>query len=377
MNPLLECKRLGQSIWLDFIRRKLLTDGGLVRLIAADGISGVTSNPAIFEKAIGGSDDYDDALAAAMRSGPCDAERLFEQLAIDDIRAAADALRPVHEQTGGADGYVSLEVSPHLALDEDATVRDAQRLWRAVDRHNLMIKVPGTAPGIAALRRLIAQGINVNITLLFARATYRAVAEAYIDGLEQLVAAGGDPKRVASVASFFISRIDTALDAEIERRIAAGDTEAPRLRALAGRIAIANAKLAYADAAQIYAQSRWQTLAARGARAQRLLWASTGTKNPAYRDTLYVEALIGADTVNTVPPATLDAFRDHGVARATLATGLDEARQVFAEVERLQLPLDAVTAQLVDDGIRLFVDAHDKLLAAVATKRDRLLQVAV
>jgi transaldolase len=376
VNPLLECKRLGQSIWFDFIRRKMLADGGLARLVAEDGISGVTSNPAIFEKAIGGSDDYDSALAAAIRAGERDPERLFEQLAIDDIRAAAEVLRPVYEQTAGADGFVSLEVSPHLALDENGTVADAERLWRAVDRPNLMIKVPGTVPGIAALRRLIAQGINVNVTLLFARAAYRAVAEAYIDGLERFAAAGGDPVRVASVASFFVSRIDTALDAEIERRVAAGDAEAPALRALAGRVAIANAKLAYADAAQIYAQPRWQALAACGARMQRLLWASTGTKNPAYRDTLYVETLIGENTVNTVPPATLDAFRDHGVARATLVAGLDEARQVFAEIERLRLPLDTATAQLVDDGIRLFVDAHDKLLAAVAGKRDRLLKGA-
>jgi transaldolase len=376
VNPLLECKHLGQSIWLDFIRRKLLVDGGLARLVAEDGISGVTSNPAIFEKAIGGSDDYDAALAAAIRSGERDPQRLFEQLAIDDIRAAADVLRPVYQASAGVDGHVSLEVSPHLAMDEDATVRDAERLWRAVDRPNLMIKVPGTEPGIAALRRLIARGININVTLLFARAAYRAVAQAYIDGLEQFAAAGGDPARVASVASFFVSRIDSALDAEIERRAAAADAEAAALRVLSGRIAIANAKLAYADAAEIYAQPRWGALAQRGAHPQRLLWASTGTKNPVYRDTLYVETLIGADTVNTVPPATLDAFRDHGVARSTLAAGLDEARQVFAEIERLRLPLDAVTRQLVDDGIQLFAEAHDKLLAAVAAKRDRLLQAA-
>jgi transaldolase len=377
VNPLLECKHLGQSIWLDFIRRKLLADGGLARLVAEDGISGVTSNPAIFEKAIGGSDDYDAALAAAIRGGERDPQRLFEQLAIDDIRAAADVLRPAYEASAGVDGHVSLEVSPHLAMDEDATVRDAERLWRAVDRPNLMIKVPGTEPGIAALRRLIARGININVTLLFARAAYRAVAQAYIDGLGQFAAAGGDPARVASVASFFVSRIDSALDAEIERRVAAADAEAAALRALAGRIAIANAKLAYADAAEIYAQPRWDALAQRGAHPQRLLWASTGTKNPAYRDTLYVETLIGADTVNTVPPATLDAFRDHGVARATLGEGIDAARQVFGEIERLRLPLDAITAQLVDDGIRLFVEAHEKLLTAVAGKRDRLLQAAI
>lgn len=376
MNPLLECRRLGQSIWLDFIRRGLLADGGLARLVDEDGISGVTSNPAIFEKAIGGSDDYDAALRAAIAAGERDPGRLFERLAIDDIRVAADVLRPVYQRTRGVDGYVSLEVSPHLALDEEATVRDAERLWRAVDRPNLMIKVPGTAPGVAALRRLTARGININVTLLFARAAYRSVAEAYIDGLETFAAAGGNPATVASVASFFVSRIDTALDAEIERRAAAAGADARALRALAGRIAIANAKLAHADAGEIHAQPRWQALSARGARAQRLLWTSTGTKNPAYSDVLYVEGLIGADTVNTVPPATLDAFRDHGTARETLPENPDAARQVLAEVGRLRLPLDAVTAQLVDDGIRQFIEAHDKLLAAVAAKRDRLLQSA-
>lgn len=376
MNPLLQCKTLGQSIWLDFIRRRLLEDGELARMVAEDGISGVTSNPAIFEKAIGGSDDYDTALAAAIQRGERDPERLFEQLAIEDIRAAADVLQPVHHASAAADGYVSLEVSPHLAMDEEGTFTDAMRLWRAVDRPNLMIKVPGTAPGIAALRRLTAQGINVNVTLLFARAAYRAVAQAYVDGLEAFVADGGDPARVASVASFFVSRIDGVLDAEIERRAAKAGADAESLRELSGRIAIANAKLAYADAAQIYAQPRWGVLAQRGARAQRLLWASTGTKNPAYSDVLYVEALIGPDTVNTVPPATLDAFRDHGTARVTLTENLDEARAVFAELERLKLPLDAVTAQLVDDGIKLFAEAQDKLLAAVAAKRDALLQRA-
>ena len=374
MNPLLECHRLGQSIWLDFIRRKQLAEGGLARLVADGEIRGVTSNPAIFEKAIGGSDDYDTALAAAIASGERDPQRLFEQLAIDDIRAAADVLQPVWRDSSGVDGHVSLEVSPHLAMDEEATVRDAERLWHAVDRPNLMIKVPGTAPGVGAMRRLIAQGINVNVTLLFSRAAYAAVAAAYIDGVEAFAAAGGDPAAVASVASFFVSRIDSALDAEIERRATATPDQAPALRALAGRIAIANARLAYADAGRIYAQPRWQALAQRGARVQRLLWASTGTKNPAYSDVLYVESLIGADTVNTVPPATLDAFRDHGRTRATLGEDVDGAHTVFAEIERLGLPLDEVTAQLVDDGIGLFVEAHDKLLAAVAAKRDALLR---
>ncbi|SFF43473.1 transaldolase [Fontimonas thermophila] len=374
MNPLLECQRLGQSIWLDFIARKLLDGDGLQRLIDADGISGLTSNPAIFEKAIGGSDEYDAELAALVAMGVRDPQDLYEQLAITDIRRAADRLRLVYERSGGADGYVSLEVSPHLALDEDATVRAAQRLWRAVDRPNLMIKVPGTAPGIAAVRRLIGEGINVNVTLLFARSAYRAVADAYADGLEAFAAAGGEIGRVASVASFFISRIDTAMDTCIEQRIASthDDHERTALRALLGRVAIANARLAYADYRQLTAQPRWQALAARGARPQRLLWASTSTKNPAYRDVYYVEALIGPDTVNTLPPATLDAFRDHGCVRASLLDGLDEAQATMAAVEHWRLPLDEVADRLLTEGLRLFVDAHDRLVAAIAAKRDAL-----
>ncbi len=372
VNALLETKRLGQSLWLDFIHRELLRGGGLTRLVQDDGIAGVTSNPAIFEKAIGGSGDYDSALAALVAQGQRDPAQLFEHLAIDDIRAAADILRPVYDASAGADGYVSLEVSPHLAMDEAGTVADGQRLWTAVDRPNLMIKVPGTAPGAGAVRQLTAAGINVNVTLLFSRAAYRAVADAYVAGLEQRAAQGADVSRVASVASFFVSRIDTALDAEIERRVAAGDTEGDALAPLAGQIAIANAKLAYADSLDTLQSTRWQSLASLGARPQRLLWASTGTKNPKYRDVLYVESLIGPDTVNTVPPATLDAFRDHGHAALTLTREVDRARRAIAEVARLGLPLDAVCEQLVAEGIRQFVDAHDKLLAAVATKRDAL-----
>ncbi len=374
MSPLQDCKRHGQSIWLDFIRRRLLVSGELQRLIDADGISGLTSNPAIFEKAIGGSDDYDAALAGLVAAGTQDPAQLFEQLALDDIRAAADRFAPVYARSQGRDGYVSLEVSPHLAMDEDATVRDAQRLWRAVDRPNLMIKVPGTGPGVAAVRRLIGMGINVNVTLLFARSAYRAVAEAYMDGLETFAAGGGELSRVASVASFFVSRIDTAMDAEIERRIAAA-TDAQtrdRLAALTGRVAIANAKLAYRDYQALIAQPRWQQLAGRGARAQRLLWASTGTKNTRYSDVLYVDQLIGADTVNTIPPATMDAFRDHGRVQPTLTQDPDAAQAVLDALGGLGLDLDALTTQLVVDGVQLFADAHDTLLAAVARKRDAL-----
>lgn len=377
VNPILECRTLGQSIWLDYIRRDLVAGGALRRLIDDDGISGLTSNPAIFEKAIGGSHDYDVALSALVASGERDPAVLFERLAVEDIRAAADLLQPVYRDSAGADGYVSLEVSPQLAMDEAATVHEARRLWRAVDRPNLMIKVPGTLPGVAAVRRLVGAGVNVNVTLLFARATYRAVADAYMRGLETFVAGGGDPARVASVASFFVSRIDTAVDAELERRLAStGAAERAVLDALCGRVAVANAKLAYADYRAIYAQPRWQALAARGARPQRLLWASTGTKNPRYSDVLYVESLIGPQTVNTVPPATLDAFRDHGRAAPRLAEDIDGARAVLDALAAAGVSLEAITDRLVVEGVRLFVEAHDKLLAAVAVKRDALLRAA-
>jgi len=375
VSPFLACHHHGQSIWLDFIRRELLVSGGLQALID-EGIRGLTSNPAIFEKAIAGSTDYDDALAAQVRAGESDVAVLFEQLAIEDIRKAADVFMPLYQQSQGQDGFVSLEVSPHIAMDTAATVADARRLWKAVDRPNLMIKVPGTAPGALAVRQLIGEGINVNVTLLFSRAAYRAVADAYIEGLETFAASGGDPARVASVASFFISRIDSAVDAEIDRRVAAAGDGAADLAALKGQVAIANAKLAYRDYQQLSQSSRWQALLARGARPQRLLWASTGTKNPAYRDVLYVEQLIGADTVNTIPPATMDAFRDHGGVDDTLTAKVDGADAVIAQVAALDLPLDAITDQLVTDGIQLFVDAHDQLLAAVARKRDALLSAA-
>ncbi|TJY61894.1 transaldolase [Sinimarinibacterium sp. CAU 1509] len=373
MSPFQACHQYGQSIWLDFIRRDLLLSGGLQALID-EGIRGLTSNPAIFEKAIAGSADYDTALAARVRAGETDAACLFEHLAIEDIRKAADIFMPLYRDSAARDGYVSLEVSPHIALDAEATIADARRLWKAVDRPNLMIKVPGTAAGAIAVRQLIGEGINVNVTLLFSRPAYLAVAEAYLDGLETYVAAGGDPATVASVASFFISRIDSAMDAEIDARIAATNDAKlhAQLAALKGGVAIANAKLAYRDYQQLCLTPRWQALVQRGAHPQRLLWASTGTKNAAYRDVLYVEQLIGADTVNTIPPATMDAFRDHGQVTATLTDSVDAADAALGQVEALGLPLDAITEQLVADGVKLFVDAHDQLLAAVARKRDVL-----
>ncbi len=375
MNPLQQCHQLGQSIWFDFISRDLLASGKLARLIRDDGVNGVTSNPAIFEKAIAATTDYDAALAPLVKAGEHDAERLFEALAIADIRAAADALHGKYVESQAQDGYVSLEVSPQLALDEAGTVAAARRLWKAVAKPNLMIKVPGTPAGVTALRQLTTDGINVNVTLLFARSAYADVAQAYLEGLEQWAAKGGDPARVASVASFFVSRIDTAMDAEINQRLAAAnDAQRAALSALLGQVAIANAKLAYADHLGYIAQPRWQALAAKGARPQRLLWASTGTKNPAYRDVIYVEELLGPQTVNTVPPATLDAFRDHGVAQVRLSKGLDAAQAAMAAVDKLDLPLSAITDRLVVEGLKLFADAHDSLLKAVAGKRDALLK---
>lgn len=371
MSTLKAIRELGQSVWLDYIRRDLLQSGGLQRLIDEDGLRGLTSNPAIFEKAIGGSRDYDAALQALVGEGIHEAASLYERLAIEDIRQAADILRPVYEASGGVDGYVSLEVAPDLAYDTARTLADARRLWAAVQRPNLMIKVPGTPQGAEAIRELIGEGINVNVTLLFARAAYLNVAEAYLAGLEARLAAGGRIDGIASVASFFVSRIDTAMDAAIAAR------PEPGVQALAGKVAIANARLAYQDYKALCAGARWQRLAAQGARPQRLLWASTGTKNPAYRDVIYVEELIGPETVDTIPPATMDAFRDHGRPRASLEDDLAAARDVMAAVERLGLPLPAITERLVAEGVQLFVDAHDKLLAAVARKRQDLQSPAV
>jgi len=356
----------GQSLWLDYIRRDLADGGGLAKLVREDGLRGLTSNPAIFEKAIAGSALYDASIHSHVRLGLREPEQLVEVVAIEDIRMAADVFWPVYQESQGVDGYVSLEVSPRLASNTEKTLDEARRLWRTVGRPNLMIKVPGTVAGVPVVQQLIAEGINVNVTLLFSRKAYAAVAEAYLKGLEQRVAKGEAIDRVASVASFFVSRIDTVMDASL-------GTHGEEGAVLAGRIAIANAKLAYQDFLAQTASERWQALAAKGAMPQRLLWASTGTKNPALRDTLYVEQLIGPATVNTVPPATLDAFRDHGVARRTLDAEVPTAEAVMAAVDKLGLPFEAATDQLVVDGVKLFVDAWDQLLAAVAAKRDAFL----
>ncbi|MGB3864459.1 MAG: bifunctional transaldolase/phosoglucose isomerase [Xanthobacteraceae bacterium] len=379
MNPVKSLQKHGQAVWLDFLARGFIADGGLKKLIDDDGVRGVTSNPAIFEKAIGSSDEYDAAIAAALKAHDRPVTALFEAVAIADIRAAADVLRPVYDSLKGADGYVSLEVSPYLAADTKGTIAEAERLWREVDRPNLMIKVPATPEGLPAIRHLTAQGINVNITLLFAQKVYRDVAEAYLAGLEDYAAKGGDPSRVASVASFFVSRIDSAIDKQLDDAIAKANdpAEKARLRALQGKVAIANAKMAYQHYKTVIADARWRALAAKGAKPQRLLWASTGTKNKAYSDVLYVEDLIGPDTVNTVPPATLDAFRDHGKLRDTLEDDIASAERVLADLARAGISLDAVTTKLVEEGVQLFADAFDKLLGAVAHKRATLLGRAI
>ena len=370
-NPLLQLGEAGQAVWLDFIDRKLLESGGLKRLIAQDGLKGVTSNPSIFEKAMGEGGDYDDRLRAFLAQGQASAVEVYEHLAIGDIQDAADQLRPVHDATGGADGFVSLEVSPHLAMDTEGTVAEARRLWAAVDRPNLMVKVPGTEPGVAAIRALVGEGININVTLLFALKAYLAVAEAHVAGLEAFKAGGGDVGKVAGVASFFVSRIDTQIDKKIDQRVTGGDPDAERLKALRGKVAIANAKVAYQEYLKLIGTPRWKALAAAGARPQRLLWASTGTKDPAYSDVLYVETLIGRDTVNTMPPKTMDAFRDRGRVANTLTEGVAQAERVLAEAERLGLDLEGVTRDLVIDGVKQFSDAFDKLLAAVGAKLGR------
>ena len=366
-SPVRALQVFGQSVWLDYIRRSLITSGELQRLIEEDGLRGVTSNPAIFEKAIAGSSDYADLLDAP-GAASIDAVALYEKLAIRDIQDAADLLRGVYDETNRRDGYVSLEVSPLLAFDTAGTLAEARRLWTAVGRANLMIKVPATAEGISALRLLIAEGINVNVTLLFARDAYERAAEAYIAGLEALVARGGDPSGVASVASFFVSRIDTAIDAQIDARLSnTADARVQRLlqSLRGGQVAIANAKLAFQRYQEVFATPRWRALAARGAQTQRVLWASTGTKNARYRDVVYVEELIGPDTVNTIPPPTLSAFRDHGRPRASLTEDLDGAFDTIRTLAETGISLEATTDALLTEGLQLFTDAFRKLLAAV------------
>src|SRR6266404_4134014 len=375
MNPVKALEQHGQSVWLDFLARGFVVKGELKRLIDNDGVKGVTSNPSIFEKAIGSSNEYDSALAKALKNGDRPIAELFEILAVEDIQHAADVLRPVHDRLKGTDGFVSLEVSPYLAMDTKGTIAEAKRLWKHVNRKNLMVKVPATPEGLPAIQHLISEGISINITLLFSRKVYGQVAEAYLAGLEKYAGGGGDPCHVASVASFFVSRIDTAADKLLDEKFfkAKDTTEKERLAALKGKVAIANAKLAYQEYKHLFAGPRWEKLKAKGAMPQRLLWASTGTKNKDYSDVLYVEELIGADTINTMPPATLEAFRDHGKVRDSLEENIEDARRVLAELERSGISLDAITADLVKDGVKLFADAADRLYGAVAYKRAAVL----
>ncbi|MFL5562604.1 MAG: transaldolase [Gemmatimonadaceae bacterium] len=351
----------GQSLWLDYIDRTMLRNGDLQRRIREDALTGMTSNPTIFEKALAEGTAYDEQLGAAP-AGLSPWQR-FELVETTDVRSACDIFRGVYDATRGADGYVSIEVSPGSANDTDATVDEARRLWKTVDRPNVMIKVPGTAKGAEAVRRLIAEGINVNITLLFAVEAHERVIDAYIAGLEERAKAGKPIERVASVASFFVSRVDSEVDKRIDAIVAADPSKGAALGALKGKAAIANAKLAYALFQRKFTGGRWDALVAKGARVQRPLWASTSTKNPAYRDVMYVEQLIGPDTVNTLPPATLDAFRDHGEVKRTVDRDLDAARKVIADLAAAGISLDDVTAKLLRDGIASFQKSFDGLLA--------------
>ncbi len=371
-NPLTQLEGAGQAVWLDFVDRTFLAEGGLRKLVAEDGLTGVTSNPSIFEKAMGHGDAYDAGFKAALAKGEPTVKDLYEGEAVADIKSAAADLRPVYDRLGGKDGYVSLEVSPGNAMETEATITEAHKLWKAVDAPNLMIKVPGTKAGVPAIRQLIADGLNINVTLLFAIEAYQAVAMAYIEGLEARVARGEPIDKIASVASFFVSRIDGQIDKKIDDRLKAGDAEADALKAVRGKVAIANAKLAYAWYEQLIAGERWKALAAKGAQVQRLLWASTGTKDPTFPDTLYVDTLIGPDTVNTMPPKTMDAFRDHGTVSQALTSDVDGAKHVLAEANRLGLDLPGVTTALVEDGVKLFADAFDTLLGAVGEKQKAL-----
>jgi len=366
-NPLKDLLNYGQSVWLDYIRRDLMTTGELKRLIAEDGLRGMTSNPAIFEKAIADSNYYTDLLQSLKSRTDLTAIGRYEILAIRDIQDAADALRPVYDSSKRRDGYVSLEVSPYLAHDTQRTLDEARRLWKAVGRENLMVKVPGTKEGIPAFQQLISEGININVTLLFAQEVYEQVAEAYIAGVEQFAAKGGDVSRLASVASFFISRIDSAVDAALGTKLksADNDTEKAQLQGILGKVAIANGKLTYQKYLSIFGTDRWKKLATRGAQTQRVLWASTSTKNPAYSDVMYVEELIGPDTVNTIPPNTFDAFRDHGHPRNSLTENISGAQQTMDALAKAGISIKEVTDKLTSDGVKLFAEAFDKLLAAV------------
>lgn len=374
MNPLVQLRTAGQSPWYDYIQRELITSGDLQAMIDQDGLMGVTSNPSIFEKAIGGSADYDEELqrvAAQVTS----VKDIYEALAIRDIQAATDVMSVVYESSKGRDGYVSLEVSPDLAFNTDGTIEEALRLWKTVDRANVMIKVPGTPEGLPAVEHLLSQGLNINITLLFSVKVYEDVAWTYIRGLEKFAANGGDVSKIASVASFFVSRIDTMIDTHLDAKLKDETNESKRktLESLKGQIAIANAKVAYLIYQEIFSGAQFQALQQKGAKVQRLLWASTGTKNPQYPDTYYMDALIGPDTVNTIPAATFNAFRDHGTVKETLTEGVEEAKATMQSLADCGVSMGDVTEMLLKDGARMFGESFDQLMAVISRKRSDFL----
>jgi transaldolase len=365
MNPLLEIHKAGQSIWLDFITRKFMTDGKLAKLITEDGLSGVTSNPTIFQKAIMGGQEYDTTISGLIKQGKSSAQ-IFDALAIEDIQRACDLFRSVYDKTQGADGFVSLEVNPQLARDTKSTLEEARRLFKAVARPNVMIKIPGTQEGLPSIEQAIGEGININITLIFALERYQEVIDAWLGGLERLDKTGKALASIGSVASFFVSRVDTLVDGVLEKEKPSG------YEALRGKAAIANARLAYAMFLKMKNGPRFKALAAKGARVQRPLWASTSTKNPKYRDVLYVEELIGSETVNTVPLATVDAARDHAQVKTTLPGDTGAAQKAIQDLEKVGISMKQVTQQLEEDGVKLFSDSYDELLKNIEQKRDAL-----
>jgi transaldolase len=368
MNPLRELQKYGQSVWLDYIRRSLITTGELQQLIDVDGLRGVTSNPTIFQKAIAGSQDYDTIILDAVTKDPhIEANTLFEMLAIEDIQLAADILRPIYDATSGVDGFVSFELSPHLAYDTEGSLKEAHRLWNLINRPNVMLKVPATPEGIPVIETLIAECINVNVTLMFSLDHYEAVADAYLRGLERCPS----PDTVASVASFFLSRIDRVVDQQLD------EISAPEAPALKGKIAIANAKTAYKRFTEKFSGTRWKALVGRGAHVQRVLWASTSTKNPDYSDVMYVEEIIGPDTVNTLPPTTLNKFRDHGKALSSLKSGIEEAEAALKQLREIGIDLNAITTQLQRDGVTAFLNSYEKVLNTVSEKQTSILKKEV
>jgi transaldolase len=372
ISPVKALLDFGQSPWLDFIQRGILTGGELERMIAEWGLRGLTSNPVIFEKAIAGTDEYDSDIEALAREGSS-AEEIYEILAVQDVQQAADLLLPVYEESDRSDGFASLEVSPHKANDAGATVAEAKRLWTALGRRNVMIKVPATAEGLTALRTLLADGINVNVTLLFSVDRYREVLQSHLEGIEAAIAAGKDPCRIASVASFFLSRVDTLVDAQLDRLGAADEARSRQAVSLRGEAAIASARRAYAVFEEFIASPRFRKISSEGARPQRLLWASTGTKDPAYSDVKYVEALIGPLTVNTMPLETIKAYHDHGRPELRLKGRADDAAAKLQQLAGLGIDLHEVTDELLRQGIDKFVKPHDSLIAALETARKRAL----